>query len=426
MCSVAVHHSFHLNIGTRAFDELSSAEKRRQLARYDVFEDVHLVVPSDTQRVLAGLGCLLKKVPTGLLLLQEVADPDSEGPFVPARVPDREFRLRFVLVGRQPFFWNYTNLGLDASNPSIYYLSNLIGPLGGTFPDLCAPPSEFSAGADYRAGDLVRTRVPVEATYLAVRAGTLAAPAPDGDASWQKLASHNYLGGADRVAIRRPSFALQVPSSADIERVELVGLDGTHFGTKITGEAQRQNQKELFVDAGQTPPGRYTLRLSGHGGDNGLPIVPPLYLDAELAAQRVFAIIELFHAPNADLGDFRLYDQDQATGIILRDPAPTFFLRLLNRHTFWRYRFPERPSDESPTAQPAGEDSAPVPGDHLEKVPGKNWYVTKKAMPLTSGFQEVQFNSTMEAPLLPNPSIRHIVPEADRVYSDIHLQVQPK
>ncbi len=421
MCSVVVHHGFHLNIGPKVFEKLSPKQKRRQLARYDLFDDLSLVVPSDTWRALAGLGCLMKKVPTGFRVFAEVADPDSPGPFAPVRTPAGQFRLRFVFITRQPFFWNYTNLELGSGDKGIYYVSNLAGLMGGTFPDLSAPASDYRAGTKYRAGDIVRTQPSIDSTYLAVRDGVLPAPLSDEDPNWQKLANHTYVSGSDRIPIRSPSFSIRVPPTVEIEKAELIDNNGKAFGAKIKGMAQGPKQTELFIDAEQIQPGRYTLRLSGSGGGaSDLPLISPLYLDAELSAQSVFAIVELFHTPDKGLGDFRLYDKDETIGLILRDPEPEFFVRLLNRHTFWRYRFPEQPSD--------GGD-VPEPGDHLKKVDDKNWYVTKKAMPLTSSFEElVPFNSNAEEPLLlPNPSVSHIVPEPDdRVYSDIHLPLQPK
>jgi hypothetical protein len=146
----------------------------------------------------------------------------------------------------------------------------------------------------------------------------------------------------------------------------------------------------------------------------------PFYLDREFFAQSALAVIELFHQSDNGLDDFRLYNEDEQQGVFLRDPAPELLVRLLNRHTFWRYRFPETPTEES---------VLPHPGDRLEPFPGQeNWYVTKDAMPLTKGFQEVRFGTGAESVLLPNPSVSHIVPapQDGRVYSDVYLPFQPK
>ncbi|GJL83496.1 MAG: hypothetical protein DHS20C01_31300 [marine bacterium B5-7] len=403
LCNVTFRHGYHLNDGNIEYDDLTLDKQQRKLAGFNLSEELRLFVPPETRRVLAGLGCLVKKTRTGFTVGVEIADPESKGPFVPARVPDRAFQLRFVLRARQPLFWNYTNLELRPRDQAIYYVSNRAGEVGGQFPDLSSPPSDFAVGTTYRAGDVVRTSPSADARYLAVRSGQHSSPT-EGDLNWHKLGQHNYVGGTDRVLLRPLVFLHHVPEGTTmLHRIELIARDGTVHEVEFAVTLSGQTIDEISIDASQIHSGRYTLKLHGANVEgNTFEHSEPIYLDPALPAEDIFAIVELFHLPDGLLGDFRLYDE--AADFALRQPE--FIVRLLNRHTYWRYRFRVAP------------DPGTELGD-LEKV-GEQ-YVTRRVMPLTLGFQKIVIGNDVTETWLPNPSVDHIVPEDDRVYSDIHI-----
>ena len=146
-----------------------------------------------------------------------------------------------------------------------------------------------------------------------------------------------------------------------------------------------------------------------------------VYIDAEVRASGAFSIVELFHEPgkpnerDEPLGDFRLYDQVGESFAIrdwAREPEGEggFRIDLLNRHTFWRYHFPG-----PETATELG-DLEPINSDDSKSV-----FVTKRVMPLTRGVTRVEFTG---GTLLPNPPSGPVVPEADRVYSDIYVRTK--
>jgi hypothetical protein len=427
LCTVNLRHGFHLNKGFEEFDELPPAEQKRQLARYHAFGDLRILVPPDTHQALRGLGCLVKIVSTGFIVLAEVGRRMSEdGPFVPTRIPGAAFRLRFILVTRQPHFANYTNLGLGARDravdeTAIYYLSNRAVQLGGEFPDLSAAAADFVPGVEYSAGDVVRTESSIDATFLAVRFGEHAAPPAGGDSNWLKLGSHTYVSGSDRIPLRSSLSSILLPLGADVRKVELVALDGKAYQAEIIARVEKMEQQkvQVHIDVRHVPAGRYNVRVTGIAEESVQP-TGPFYLDRGFPTQSALAVVELFHETGNGLDDFSLYNETVDQGVFLRDPAPEFFVRLLNRHTFWRYRFPDNPLREGMLAHP---------GDHLEPFPEQaTWYVTKEAMPLTRGFQEVRFGNGAESLLLPNPSVNHIlpVPQDGCVYSDVYVPFQPE
>ena len=156
-------------------------------------------------------------------------------------------------------------------------------------------------------------------------------------------------------------------------------------------------------NASRAAPGRYALSIQGHAGATPFLHVEPVYIDSKIARGDVFIILELLHQPGEVLGDYRLYDE--AAGFALRQPE--FTVQLLNRHTHWRYHFARPPEP--------GTDL----GD-LEDLAGQ--FVTRRAMPLTRSVEQVLFDVDK---LLPNPSVDHIVPEADRVYSNVFIPTNP-
>jgi hypothetical protein len=438
LCAVSFRHGYHLNRGGDEFDDLMESEQRRKLSAYNIFQDLRLEVPSDTRRTLAAHGLLLKPTATGIEIGASAERPSS-GFFVPSVMPLSAYRLRFVLRVRDPLFWDYTNLELGVSERaprgrSIYYLSNRAGTLGGSFPSLSAPPPVYTTGTVYRAGDVVRTSPDSTKRFLAVRAGTHPAPAGD-DGTWLRIGppdhasgdppdkTRNYVGTTDLATLYPPIFSLPFsPATVTTASAELIGPEGSVQPIGAAAAPSGGTLDRLLVDARASATGQYRLRVIGRDtSGNDFDQSQNVYLDAQLRASGVFAIVELFHEPwKADdthdpLGDFRLYEQSE-DGISLRDWAQEpngerqFKVNLLNRHTFWRYHF-----GGFQTITDFG-DLEPMDGDDTNPV-----LVTKRVMPLTRGVARVEFAG---GTLLPNPPGGPVVPEADRVYSDIYVQTK--
>ena len=401
LCSVSIRHGFHLNKGSQEFDDLSAGDQRRKLAGFDIHDDLRLEVPDDTLRVLDGLGMLVRPTPTGFIVAVEVDEP-TPGVFVPRRIPLRGYRLRFVLRARAPHFWDYTNLDLGPREGGIYYLSNRAGESGGSPPSLSLPPVAYATSTVYRAGDVVRASAATTRSFLAVRSGTHAVPGP-GDANWLQLGQRNYVNANDQALLRAPRFRFRFRSddAVNMALVDLVAADGTTHELGDYRAPAGETLGEIMIDARAVSAGKYLLQINGvDTAHNGFNHSEDIYIDPAFPALGVFSIIELFHQPGDALGDFRFYDE--AADFELR--SPEFRVQLLNRHTYWRYHFPDPPD---PTADL---------GD-LERVGDQ--FVTKRAMPLTRGVERVEFGAASR--LLPNPSNGPVIPEADRVYSDIHV-----
>jgi hypothetical protein len=425
LCVVSIRHGYHLNKGFNEFDDLDDVkEKQQKLSRFNIFDDLSLDVPDDTRHTLAGLGMLLKRTSTGFEIAAAAEEVESEpGVFVPRIPPRRAFRLRFVLRARAPFFWDYTNLDLGPRDQKIYYLSNRAGELGGSFPSLAAPPRVYASGTEYRAGDVVRTSPESLQCFVAVRSGALELPESDLDDSpeckdpnWCKIGERNYVSSADLATLYPPTFSFPLPSATTRASAELIESNDTVHEVGSATAPSGKTLDKLMIDARALPPGQYRLRVSGlEDSGNNFNESLSVYIDPALRASRVFSIVELFHEPveppepsQAPLGPFRLYEPvDDGFRLRAWEAEPEgkreFRVYLLNRHTFWRYHFSDPPDPEADL------------GD-LERVGDQ--FVTKRIMPLTRGVERVAFTGDA---LLPNPPGGPVVPEADRVYSDIYV-----
>jgi hypothetical protein len=277
----------------------------------------------------------------------------------------------------------------------------------------------YASGTVYLAGDVVRPSPESVKRFLAVRRGAHPAPA-DEALSWHRICPsedasdpnqpRNYVGAADRATLYPSTFSCRfAPATVTTASAALVGPNETVHEVGSAAAPSGKTLDRLLIDARALPPGQYLLQIYGlDKSGNNFNQTDKVYIDAELQASRVFSIVELFHEPpkldepgEPPLGDFRLYDKDANAGLRFREPE--FRIYLLNRHTFWRYHFTKPPESETEL------------GD-LESVNGQ--FVTKRAMPLTRGVARVEFVGNK---LLPNPPGGPVVPEADRVYSDIYV-----
>jgi hypothetical protein len=404
---VSFRHGFHLNDGKKEFDDLKIEDQRYKLEKFNLSDFMKMFIPPETQRTLAGLGCITKTTRTGFVVVTEVSNPSSDGPFLPARIPNSPLRLRFVFKVRESQFWNYTNIKLDGVGRAAYHVSNRVNQLNGSFPDLAEPPEVFTADKSYRMGDVVRAEPPSDIRYLAISAGINNSPAGEGDDNWHRIGKGNFVGEKDSVVIRSPMFSYPLPPNTIIDDVRLVALDGAVNQIEFTARSSHR-QMEISIDASKLPSGRYILKMTGRDAEsNDLSISNPIYLDPQFSTNDIFLIIELFHTPGEQPGKFHLYNEKE--NYALRQPE--FIVRLLNRHTYWRYRFRTQLKADF------------KPGEQFEKVNGN--YVTRHAMPLTRGIQKIVIGEGEGAMLLPNPSVNYIFPEQDRVYSDIHIHTNP-
>lgn len=413
-----IRHGYHLNNGTVDFDDIADEKlKASKLAAFDPFGDLALRIPADTRRLMAGLGLLARTTSTGLTVLSECESEeieldgaDTKVNFV-RREPDLPYRLRFVLTSRDSRLWNYTNLAerLWGTRRYIYVLSNRLAAANGRFNYLAAEPPTYAIDVEYLPGAVVKTNEASKDRFLATLVDKgIATPPNDSGNTWRKVGKHNYVGRNDAYPLLAPIHTLKINKNNVASAItKLTSWDGNTFDLEEYKTQDGDTLSEITVNTENVTPGLYTLKGEGKdsGGSDAWQFSERVYIDAELAGQDVVAVVEIEHTSNdAALDQFRLYREVNGR-LILR--SPEFRMQLLNQHTFWRFHFAKPPAD--------GADL----GD-LEKVDDE--YISKKAMPLTRGLQDIGVGSDTNKTNLPNPDVGRIAPTSARLYSDVYVQ----
>ena len=388
---VIIRHGFHLNgqmsNGRVEFDALPPEIRRRRLSQFNLWDDLRLTIPEDTKQTLSGMGCVLAKTRVGFKVGTEVKE--SKAPFTPVRAPDRAFRIRVILETTSQQFGIFTNIRPDRSRSTTYFLSNRTGESvkegNRTFRYLSRRENDYVADKSYFAGDIVRKDDQgTPTTYLSDQDGKHSEPS---DASpWIKLLHANYLSDSDNL----PVFEFATLADPKVSSIKFTALDPPSYERVFPA-------KSFHEIVGAVSPGRYGLETQTI--DN-VTSTRQAYVDPGLLGKNTFAVLEIFHIPGDSLGEFRLYDESANHSL----KQPTFMVRLLNRHTFWRYHF-----NVPPDANGGDLDSK---------------FVTKKAMPLTRGMQKIHNGNS--AKLLPNPTTDQVFPEENRIFSDVHVHVTLK
>ncbi|MCE5204588.1 MAG: hypothetical protein LLF80_00575 [Porphyromonadaceae bacterium] len=99
---------------------MSEAEQSRQLKTYD-FRSIFDVVPTDnTVAKLNGHGLLMKMSNKGFAVWSKVKPEENDTPFVSL---DDHLFLTFLILLKDPYFYNFTDLILSEAG-KLFYLSN--------------------------------------------------------------------------------------------------------------------------------------------------------------------------------------------------------------------------------------------------------------------------------------------------------------
>lgn len=292
--------------------------------------DIH---PSDpTRRLLADSRLLFKVVGNTFLVLAKVDETGKPASAIPA-----EGKLVFHLDLKSTDFLTVTNVDASALRTRRLYFTNLNQNLVGLPPaevfNLTRIIEAFSAARTYKPGELVRIGT---AIFECIKAGLNQAPNAPNSAFWVPRGTTQYASTQDllQLSARLANFTLQVAASAF--QVKVFGLNpatNVHDNLvleKVVTASILETTKDVQVDLGTLPPGRYRLDINGEAFE--------AYFDDEAAAKGVFGVVEIFlHLP--DTNPFSLLN---TSGVVRETP---FTIRFANRRAFWKYVTPLRKVD---------------------------------------------------------------------------------
>ena len=117
---INILHHFFLDKGVVKYDSMNEAEQSRQLKAYD-FRSIFDIIPSDdTITKLNGHGLLMKMSHKGFAVWSKIKPEGNNSPFISL---DDNLFLTFLILIKDPFFYNYTELALEEAG-KLFYLSN--------------------------------------------------------------------------------------------------------------------------------------------------------------------------------------------------------------------------------------------------------------------------------------------------------------
>lgn len=370
--------------------------------------------PSDpTLRLLADARLLFKVVGNTFLVLARVDEAGKPASAIPG-----EGKLVFHLDLKSTDFLTVTNVDASALRTKRMYFTNINQNLVGLPPaevfNLSRTLEVFSAVRTYKPGELARIGT---AVFECIKAGLNQVPNAPNSAFWVSRGTTQYVSDQDLVQLstRVANFTLQTAANAFL--VKVFGLNtATNLYDKLVRESvvtasALETTKDVQVDLGSLPPGRYRLDINGEIFES--------YFDDEAAAKGIFGVVEVFlHLP--DTNPFSLL---RTTGVVRETP---FTIRFANRRAFWKYVTPLRKVDNilltsdhtlpSPftsgsndPAQPALKDfflsNLPIP---LSEVPSQNLF-------------DLMIGSEARPAPKPDPNIPGILTQAFDVPSQAYL-----
>lgn len=364
LCNVNIWHGYYLHPDNLAGNALSTSEQNNasadtdELSNYNILKDLTVTQDPANRQLMSGHKIVFRSTPTGLTLWLQVRQngPTDFAPFIPFSEP---LHLSFYLQIRKPAFLNFTDIPLERLGDRVYYFSNRA--------------NNSSAGTHYLN------------------------------------AAGVYASNSDRVDIRPRFYSLDVSTLAlteirfvlsnILERKEIVFRDSSPL-------------EECRLDWSGLPAGLYDFTAFDGGGAEIASLREQFYLDIGELPPACLAVIEIFHLPGVDLGQYSLLDITDNETLL----EPDYTLWWQNRLTQWRYLFKK------------SQTVAPDPGgDVVFTDAEQTQLVTRDSQPLISGYRPIRFQQDIagteinEEILLPNPGVENLYHESGSFFSDVYL-----
>jgi len=270
-----------------------------------------------TQATLRGNKMLAKQY--GNKLYTGVETDDSNNAIM---VPANNLQLTFFLTLNNSLFYNYTNLPFTVQPGKVYYFTNRNENInnGKSF---LSQPVPYDNAVAYNAGDIVTDGGNV--TFECISNCTGVTPSIANNDNWMMIGANHFVSEADALqwipSVSTYTFTTDQASAA-IE-VWAYNLTDKKFTNNVLSKtiSFTQNTKSFTLNLSQLSPGKYKLIINGNE--------QWIYINDELGAKPVFAVIDIFN------------DSDLNTAYALLNgstlKSPLYSIHFLNRATIWKY-----------------------------------------------------------------------------------------
>jgi hypothetical protein len=247
------------------------------------------IMPSAlTQTVLRGNKMLAKQYGNKLFTGVEVDDTNNA-----VMVPENSLQLTFFLSLKNSLFFNYTNLPFTAPAGKVYYFTNRNVNINNS-KNFISQPVPYDNAIEYHPGDIVTDGSNV--TFECISTCTGVTPTIANNDNWMMIGANHFVSEADALqwipSVSTYTFTT-AQANAAIE-VWAYNLTDKKFTNNVlsTTKSLPQGTKSFTLNLSQLSPGKYKLIVNG--------TEQWIYINDELGAKPVFAVIDIFNDSNLD------------------------------------------------------------------------------------------------------------------------------
>jgi hypothetical protein len=279
--------------------------------------DFFIIPSAQTVKFLNGGKMIAKQY--GNKLFTGIQVDDTNKPFI---LPALDFQLTFFLQLNNPLFFNYSNLPSSFPQGKMYYFTNRNNNVSNT-KNFLSKTIAYNSAITYHPGDIVTDAGGIVFECIATCKNVT--PSGANNNNWMQIDNNRYVSEADAVqwlpSISTGTFTTEQTNVAIT--VEAYNIAAKNFSTQVLSKAISfaQPTKNFKIDLSKLSPGKYKLTVTG--------VSQFIYINDELSAKPVFAVIEIFN--DASIASaYKLLN-----GTTLRSPLYT--IDFLNRATIWKY-----------------------------------------------------------------------------------------
>lgn len=443
---VTLQHDYMMNLNSVVYEALPAQQQLVVQRQHRSSSYIDIFPTASTRSLLAGLGMLYKKLPSGFMVGIELEGTTT----VPRRLPGPDMLLTFALRVIDPLFFNYS-AGVQSQ---FYWFSNTTANEHEGQLFLSQAVSSHQASRAYRAGE-IRSELNSGITSLfqaVIDTGPNAIPVA---ADWQRIPADTYDPTVsyqiNAIVLQNNELyrALVNTPGTDLTDVTQWNNEGSLANQYTTRDDKVKLYPEVFnVDVSSAAATALELRITRPGGtlpvwqrrfeseqnlmsiqanlhglkdglyrlevlDSAMTTLPALgfdfYLSQQALSEKWFGVVEI----HPGLGNFALLD---ASGQLR---SPSFELRFLNQAPRWRYLFPN--------TQPVGTGAevAPDPADDRILVSLANRPLTRAGNGVRLRADDTTTLAVSEQILLPQPGAKGVKKLNNQWFSDVHLSNYP-
>lgn len=279
--------------------------------------DFNFIISAQTQSALNGSRIIAKQY--GNKLYTGLQVDDAGKPFI---MPPPDLKLTFFLWLNNSLFFNYTNLPVSYPSGKVYYFTNRNDNVSST-KNFISQFAVYDNGTTYQPGDIATDGTGTVFQCLSTCKNV--SPSTANNANWMIIDKNQYVSEADALQWMPSVSTYTFTAPQANASIDVFGFDVTakQFTDHIISNTItfKQSAQSFKLDLSKLQTGKYKLTING--------VTQWIYINDELSAKKVFAVIEIFNNGSVP-ANYKLLN-----GVVLK--SPLYSINFLNRATIWKY-----------------------------------------------------------------------------------------